>query len=249
MLRAEFQKMKRTGLFWMHVFVPVIGAGIVLFYDRRLGMLHMNARSIGEFMEILSLTFPALSGIVCALAVEMEVEAGNMQVLLGGTAGKCRAAATKLLALLLLAGMGTVLALGCYVAGVWIDTGEKLSVSLILFLVKCVFVLLGTQLGTYVIHLFLSLKWQKGIPIGAGIVESMLGALFLTTMGDGIWMYCPFAWGTQLLKYMIYYKEKIMVGMTGDVKTGAMMSVGMTVILAAGFFIWFSRYEGKKEVE
>ena len=32
MLRAEFQKMKRTALFWMHVFVPVIGAVIVLWY-------------------------------------------------------------------------------------------------------------------------------------------------------------------------------------------------------------------------
>ena len=129
MLRAEFQKMKRTALFWMHVFVPVIGAGIVLWYYEGLGMLHMNARSIGEFMEILSLVFPALSGIVCALAVEMETEAGNMQVLLGGVSGKCRAAAVKLLALLLLAGLGTVLALGCYIAGVWLETGEKFSVA------------------------------------------------------------------------------------------------------------------------
>ena len=249
MLRAEFQKMKRTALFWMHVFVPVIGAGIVLWYYEGLGMLHMNARSIGEFMEILSLVFPALSGIVCALAVEMETEAGNMQVLLGGVSGNCRAAAAKLLALLLLAGLGTVLALGCYIAGVWLETGEKFSVDLMIFLVKCVFVLLETQLTTYVIHLFLSLKWQKGITIGAGIVESMLGALCLTTMGDGIWMYCPFAWGTQLLKYMIYYKEKIMAGMTGDLKTGVMMSGVMTVLFVAGFFLWFSRYEGKKEVE
>lgn len=249
MLRAEFQKMKRTALFWMHVFVPVVGTGIILYYYKRVGLLHMNARSIGEFTEILSLTFPALSGIVCALAVEMETEAGNMQVLLGGIAGKYRTVAVKLLALLLLAGMGTVLAIGCYVAGIWIDTGEQIPASLILFTGESIVVLLGTQLLTYVFHLFLSLKWQKGVSMGAGIVESMLGALFLTTMGDGIWMYCPFAWGTQFLRYMLYYKEKIVAKMTEDFKIGVGMSVGMTVLFTVGFFLWFFRYEGKKEVE
>ena len=108
-----------------------------------------------------------------------------MQVLLGGVSGNCRAVAAKLLALLLLAGLGTVLALGCYIAGVWLETGEKFSVDLMIFLVKCVFVLLGTQLTTYVIHLFLSLKWQKGITIGAGIVESMLCSL--VSHNDGRW--------------------------------------------------------------
>lgn len=249
MLRAEFKKMKRTVLFWMHVFVPVIGAGIVLWYYEGLGMLHMNARSVGEFAEILSLAFPALSGIICALAAEMETEAGNMQVLLGGISGKCRAAAVKLFALLLLAGLGTVLAFGCYLVGTRVCTGEQAKVSLMIFTAECIFVLLGTQIATYVIHLFLSLKWHKGIVIGAGIVESMLSALFLTGMGDGIWMYCPFAWGTQLLRYMIYYKEKVMAGMTADLRTGAVMSVGMTALLTAVFFVWFSRYEGKKEVE
>ena len=108
MLRAEFVKMKRTTLFWMHILVPIVGTGIVLWYYKGLGALHMNVKSIGEFLEILSLAFPTLSGIVCALGTEMEVDAGNMQVLLGGVAGKCRAGGVKLVALLLL-GVGSYL--------------------------------------------------------------------------------------------------------------------------------------------
>lgn len=118
MLRAEFVKMKRTTLFWMHILVPIVGTGIVLWYYKRLGALDMNVKSIGEFLEILSLAFPTLSGIVCALGTEMEVDAGNMQVLLGGVAGKCRAGGVKLVALLLLGAMGTLLALGSYLVGI-----------------------------------------------------------------------------------------------------------------------------------
>ena len=120
MLRAEFVKMKRTTLFWMHILVPIVGTGIVLWYYKRLGALDMNVKSIGEFLEILSLAFPTLSGIVCALGTEMEVDAGNMQVLLGGVAGKCRAGGVKLVALLLLGAMGTLLALGSYLVGIYV---------------------------------------------------------------------------------------------------------------------------------
>lgn len=200
MLRAEFVKMKRTTLFWMHILVPIVGTGIVLWYYKGLGALDMNVKSIGEFLEILSLAFPTLSGIVCALGTEMEVDAGNMQVLLGGVAGKCRAGGVKLVALLLLGAMGTLLALGSYLVGIYLYSGESFSGELLLFTVESVFILLGTQIATYVIHFFVGLKWHKGVVIGAGIVESMLSALFLTGMGEGIWMYCPFAWGTQLLR-------------------------------------------------
>lgn len=249
MLRAEFVKMKRTTLFWMHILVPIVGTGIVLWYYKRLGALDMNVKSIGEFLEILSLAFPTLSGIVCALGTEMEVDAGNMQVLLGGVAGKCRAGGVKLVALLLLGAMGTLLALGSYLVGIYLYSGESFSGELLLFTVESVFILLGTQIATYVIHFFVSLKWHKGVVIGAGIVESMLSALFLTGMGEGIWMYCPFAWGTQLLRYMIYYKEKFIMEITSDLRTGVWMSAGMTVAFLTTFFVWFSYYEGKKEVE
>ena len=180
MLRAEFVKMKRTTLFWMHILVPIVGTGIVLWYYKRLGALDMNVKSIGEFLEILSLAFPTLSGIVCTLGTEMEVDAGNMQVLLGGVAGKCRAGGVKLVALLLLGAMGTLLALGSYLVGIYLYSGESFSGELLLFTVESVFILLGTQIATYVIHFFVSLKWHKGVVIGAGIVESMLSALFLT---------------------------------------------------------------------
>ena len=132
MLRAEFVKMKRTTLFWMHILVPIVGTGIVLWYYKRLGALDMNVKSIGEFLEILSLAFPTLSGIVCTLGTEMEVDAGNMQVLLGGVAGKCRAGGVKLVALLLLGAMGTLLALGSYLVGICIL--ENLSVASYCFL-------------------------------------------------------------------------------------------------------------------
>lgn len=165
MLRAEFVKMKRTTLFWMHILVPIVGTGIVLWYYKRLGALDMNVKSIGEFLEILSLAFPTLSGIVCALGTEMEVDAGNMQVLLGGVAGKCRAGGVKLVALLLLGAMGTLLALGSYLVGIYLYSGESFSGELLLFTVESVFILLGTQIAIYVIHFFLSLKWHKGVVV------------------------------------------------------------------------------------
>ncbi len=38
----------------------------------------------------------------------------------------------------------------------------------------------------YIFHLFLSLRFNKDVSIGIGIVESMLSCLLITGLGDGI---------------------------------------------------------------
>ena len=38
----------------------------------------------------------------------------------------------------------------------------------------------------YIFHLFLSLRFNKAVSIGIGIVESMLSCLLITGLGDGI---------------------------------------------------------------
>ena len=112
----------------------------------------MNVKSIGEFLEILSLAFPTLSGIVCTLGTEMEVDAGNMAGALGRSSRKVPCRGREI------GGIAAAWSNG-NTAGAWKLSGRDLSVFWRIFQWRVTafycgvsFILLGTQIATYVIH-------------------------------------------------------------------------------------------------
>ena len=72
------------------------------------------------------------------------------------------------------------------------------------YLQEAVLIWLG-QAVVYLLHLALSLRFGKTVSIGVGTAGSLLAFLMLTGLGDGIWMFFPWAWSCRGCSYLLLY--------------------------------------------
>ena len=181
-------------------------------------------------------------------------------------------AETKVTAYFQVLGMGLPLLTGLFcamlseqeflLASVLFGTGYFLGMGQrsvgYLFYWKASFVLMGSSIFLYVLHLFLAFRFDKGVTIALGFVESLLSALLLTGMGEGIWMYVPAAWASRFVT-LFYYHEKFCrmngrydtmdTGIFSDLRTAVWVCMALTFVSLLAFGIWACRFEspGGKE--
>ena len=82
---AEFWKMKRSRIYLIHIFCPVIVSTLALLYFYASNWSEQD-RALA-YVQVIGMFFPMVASIVCAQNVELE-EKGHFQTLLGVNAGK-----------------------------------------------------------------------------------------------------------------------------------------------------------------
>lgn len=215
--RAETLKIRRTWILWLHIVMPVMGILIFFLYYQVSGVKNWN--TFTSYVEVLGVACPALVGILCGLTAEQERNAGKFQNLLGIGMSRAENLAVKLLHLLIwnLAAMAlAVLGFGMgyfgVLGGMWKPWYVYAGVLLLLWL---------PQIFAYCFHLFLALQFGGGISIGTGVAESLVGALLLTGLGDGIWPFVPCAWASRLTGLCLYLCRISTEGADSIAKTAA----------------------------
>lgn len=243
-LRSDFYKLKRQPLLWIHLFIPLAGILFLLlssaFSKQPAGS---NALACPGAMTV---AFPTLIGIVCSLAAEQEAEAGNYQSLL--------AAPVRLLPFLSLSAMLLLLGLS---AALLTAFGFEAGFALILgqapfgpdFYLRSVLLVFGCAVFLYFFHLFLSLRFNKGVSVGVGILESLASALLITGLGDGKWILIPCAWGLRFLKAMSLSAPGDVLPAAYGIKEGTVSCIVETGLMIVFSLLWFSRWEGAKTEE
>ena len=103
----------------------------------------------------------------------------------------------------------------------------------------------------YLIHLVVVFLFGNGANIGLGIAESLLSALLLTGLGDGIWQFIPCAWGTRLMGTLInlwyysghslFFKQQLLIWLE--------VAVPLTLMALILSIIWFDRWQGRSSDE
>ncbi|PFN24194.1 lantibiotic immunity ABC transporter MutG family permease subunit [Bacillus cereus] len=245
-LRADFLKMKHTIFFWIHTAMPIIGIALFLSYYSFSKVDSMN--KVSGYIQVLSITFPLLISIVCSFVVEQEALAGNFKELLSTEYGRRKAFISKVCLLLICGLCSTILAVIGFAVGFHFLLGQN-EFPLALY-VEISFILFGCQIFMYIWHLFLNFRFSKGASIGVGIIESLLAALMLTGLGDVIWKYTPCAWGVRLCNHFFEYRlsPASFHILQVDAEVGAVICVCFTIVAFIVSLIWFSFYEGRKEM-
>lgn len=234
-LHSDFLKIKRSPILWVHIFVPL--ACITLFLLPCFFKPKSAGSMGGDILGAIAVSFPTLIGLICSMTVEQESDAGNFQELL--TRPSKLIPFFSMTVMLLLLGLGaTLLASLGFEAGLAVCFHQApFHTDFYLYGALLVF---GSNLFIYLLHLFLSFRFNKSVSIGVGIVESMLSCLLLTGLGDGIWPFIPCAWGLRFAKMF----------MQNDF--GRVMNIGIvscsieTALIFAFSLIWFLRWEGKR---
>lgn len=242
---AELLKIRRTWILWLHVLMPLVGIGLFLFY------YHISAWSdwgkISAYVQALAVVCPTLIGFVCALSAEQEVQAGHFQNFLGTGRHREGNLAVKLVVLMLLGLLAMVLAVGGFGIGYRLTVSDmRAPVGMYAVVLMLLWIL---QIFEYCFHIFLGIRFSKGVSVGAGIVESLIAALMLTGLGEGIWQWVPCAWA---VRFTGYYIENTANGgtttalMGAQMKLGGVTALGITLVAVVLLFLWFHGYEGKR---
>lgn len=188
MVKSEIYKSFHTPVWIIHLVIPVVGAALFVWYDSFSAMKEVD--KVFLYIQILSVVFPTLIGVITAMASEVEQNAAGCQLLLTCSRPKWLPHMSKLLLLLLFgicSSLIAVIGFGLGFQGLGygtVSTGIYVKMAVLLFI---------SMIPLYFIHYMVSFLLGKGYSIGLGIVGSLLAALLLTGLGEGIWWLLP--WG------------------------------------------------------
>lgn len=244
-LKAEYRKMKGTYIPFIYVGVPILGCVLfLLYYSFSTWSTESEIMAYGEAMGA---ALPFLISLLSALSVELE-ERNHFQTFLGIAEKKKSALLGKYFALLFFTFVSFFLAVGIFGTGFTFLLGkEGMTPGLCM---KLIFALWLPSVALYAIHLFLNLTFQKSVSIAVGAGESLISALFLTGLGEGLWMFIPASWSSRWAMYVTgielndNYKE--MINRTLNLKGNAGICLLITGLLCVIILLWFRFYEGRQ---
>lgn len=252
--KASIRKIKRTPLMWVHILLPVMGSGLFLSYYSVSQWNEMT--KVSGFLQVVAVAFPLAIAVVTSLYAELEKSAGDYKVLLGGSNPKIFAMLAGTLVLLFLGLLSALLATCSFGAGFRLMGYEYHSQY---FYIIAGVILWLSSLTTYGIHIFVSFMFSKNISVGLGVAESLIAALFLTGLGDGVWPMAPCAWGGRFISWWQYVEspDHILWGYQGNIREAlrqeytlpCMIAIIITVVCFTGLMLWFDRWEGKSSEE
>lgn len=244
-IRSELLKMKRTPILWVHIVLPLLGVLLFSLYYSRMQIWNPNTKA-SAYLQSVGVVYPTVIAAVCAGAVQLEGSAGIQRMFCTGRR-KETGLLYKCAALLLLALMSTaVSALGFGAVFGGILAQDELG---FLFYIKVTAVIFASVLILYLFHLFLSLRFSKTASIGVGIAESLVSALMLTGLGDGIWQFIPCSYAARIpegvLRLTVSSAEDAVIQkliLNETLKGFAVMAV-FTGLFFLCFLLWYQRFE------
>lgn len=245
LIQADFMKMKNTSFYWIHICMPIIGILIFLGYYSY-SPWTVEGKVIG-YLEVISIVFPCLIGILCSMVVEQEFMAGRFKEILSTQWGKRKNILSKLIMLLLMGIFSLVLALGGFFIGFQFVLKQN-TLPFSFYAYSALFIFVG-QIFLYLFHLWLSIFWGKGVSISIGIFESLCSALLITGLGEGIWYFIPCEWAARFSDYfiLIWLNNTEIIRAMSEIKMGIICSIVITVIFFIFLGVRINYFEGREE--
>jgi len=243
LLKADFLKIRHTPMLWIHMIVPASIAILLLIYYAFSHQIALG--KVAGLMELLGVGFPLVIGIITAMAIDQEASAGHFGEILMAR-GKIKCFLSKLCMLLLMALGSLLIAIGGFALGFqFILHQNQFSVS---FYGQLIIVLFLSQIFLYLLHTICSLRFGTGASIGLGIAESLIAALMITGLGEGIWHWIPCSWGVRFNVYNLSLLAHSGVSQCiKELISGGTICFMATILLFVFSLIWFHYFEGRSE--
>ncbi|WP_312648158.1 lantibiotic immunity ABC transporter MutG family permease subunit [Aminipila sp.] len=241
-LKSDLYKLCHSPLLLIHFIVPVVG--MILFVWYYSFSPWNESDKLSAYIQILCVSFPVLIGIMTSILAESEQKSGGFQMLLSTATPKYIPHITKLIWLILFGFCSSLLALVGF--GIGFSVLGYTTFKL-LFYIKTAVLLSISVIPLYLLHYIISFLAGKGYSLGLGIIGSLLSALFLTGLGDGIWTFLP--WGITAR-----FSETLLVSNLMNIDflkfNGIIQSMIFILILTSVFLIALiilsNKWEGRK---
>ncbi|WKY44113.1 lantibiotic immunity ABC transporter MutG family permease subunit [Eubacteriaceae bacterium ES2] len=239
-LKSDLYKIVHTPIWLLHLLIPL--AAMMLFLSYYAISPWHETDKLSAYIQALAVVFPALIGIITSLLSELEQNAGS-SILLTANA-KFLPHASKILLLILLAMLSTLFALVGF-GTAFIKMGYV--TQNFLFYLETAVLLWASVLPLYLLHYIVSFHFGKGWSIGLGILGTLLSALFLTGLGDGIWPYLPWGITSRFAELLLISNlSDVPFLQYNDVIKSIINMLIVTSILTIIFVLSFNKWEGRQ---
>ncbi|WP_426451966.1 lantibiotic immunity ABC transporter MutG family permease subunit [Paenibacillus sp. S-38] len=245
-LKSDTLKLKRDPFLLLHILIPLIGAFLFLAY----ASIAPGSRLIisDAYVKTVGIAFPTLIGVACSMAAQKEYEAGNYQHILASPS-RLVPFASKMTMLLGFGAFGVLLAMASF-GGLlpYVEQGSSFPFGY--FMNAAAFLFVGSVF-IYFLLFYISLRFGKAASIGLGVMISLLSALLLTGLGEGIWPFVPFAWSTRFAESLLstgmgYVILPPAAGVNG---LGFCLCFAGTLILVLLLGTWVCRWDGARSAD
>lgn len=230
---GECYKTKHTIIPALHIGIPLVGSAVLLLYYQ-FSEVETIAR-LSMFSQLMGLVFPFVVSLVCACQTGLE-EDSHFQTFLGGSGGWLLSFWAKCLVLQIAGGMAVIIGIGSFALGEIHLLGNT-DLPLIVYMEIVAGLWLGSLIQ-YPIHLFLNMRFSQSVSMGIGVIQSVLAALLITGLGEGIWQFLPCSWSirfsSEILKRFLGVGTYLGVGIFG------LITIGVCAIIS----LWF-QYRGE----
>lgn len=240
LLKSSGYRMRHSLFYGVHILIPAAG---VFLYAAYMGLRPAGGREhLTSYVTLLAMAYPAVTGIVTAMVTDREAKAGKMQNLLA-VPSRVKGLAAELVLLLLTGLLAMAAAVFGFLAvpglqGESIGAGGAILLTLLLW---------ASNLPVYAAHLFLGLKFGEGVTIGAGVAESVVSAVMLTGLGDGVWYVWWPSYGMRFSTMVLALKQGASETLQSQMRFGGICYLVVSVLFLVMTFIWFQRFEGRRE--
>lgn len=247
-LSSDFKKLTKTSFFAIHLFVPIACAAVFALYA---AVTNYSTEGMAiAYFQVIAIALPVVSAIICSLMVNQEMDAGDAYFLLSSPSR------TKALFSKFVLAIGTGL-VSCLLAaalfGISLVALRGIPIhSLVSYIFAGILVWI-CSIALYVIQMLTALKFGRNISIAVAAFESLIAALLLTGLGAAVWYILPPGWGVRITEMYL----TLAFGATLDVANYASSAIRiaspiiafMTLIFICIMFVWFARWDGRKNVE
>jgi len=237
-------RLNKTSFFILHLLIPLLGILIFTVYQRI--TIYAPDKFAVNYYQVLTLIYPLLAAWLCSIITEQEVEAGGGFFLLS-TPSRVKNLLSKLLYLLLF-GLAACLLVTMGYSGVVVFIRPEFSIPLFTTLLMALLIW-GCAFFEYLFHIWLGLRFSRNASFAAAAVEILFAALMLTGLGETIWFFVPSAWGVRLVSLLSRYLISGDTDTVPAMQSGALMAVTLTILMLVFLFLWFRRWEGRKNEE
>ena len=249
-LSSEWLKTKRTPVRWITFFMPVIFSLCIISYLKIRSGISTEFIYEAFFTIWTGVIMPVGVGLLSGFLVHEEEMAGNFNRFLNVGVSKTRLYIGKFIFLALCLLICTLIATAILCVGmeVVLPNGGNLTLFFTASLLETIglFPLLA-------IHLWISFLWGMGVSIGVGMCGILMATLIgATSLGEKIWMLCPWAWSVKMSMFPIIYSFSPSA-IISQAFARFFIEIILSVITFALFLLlgitWFYRWEGRKVSE
>lgn len=240
---AEFKKRRRSLFLFLHLGVPLVfPVALVMYFLSRNHSIRSEASYL-LFFELIGVGTPVIISIICGIVADSENEAGHFQNMLGVIQSKTISFTSQIAMMIFSYSAAIFLTIFIYTLSLKFLVGADEVSYTLYYLTGIIFT--GTSVFQYVLYQVIGYKYGIGISSLCGFGGLIIAALSLTSIGDKVWAFLPWAWANRFSEYVtdVTFSGDPMLVMGGY--SFLILTIGMLVLS----IVWINQWTGRKSTD